>query len=280
MFKFSCPCGAEYSTEQARLGVVRIRCSVCGSPITIGLDHTSNTQVESVPNWVAADTTSFEQCIAFLRVLIATPAQSSHHTTTEPWTFAPPCLAVEVDGFQNKHKVELPPDYVRFVTEFGNGTKSGGAFPIFALGMTLQEDDDGSLIPFVPSQIDALSQTFTDGLATWAGAELDDEINDYIADNGEPPPAFDADVMPGSMPIAYRGCGEWCYLSLTGPHAGKVWEFSNGWMNPVPTQWLRPVNFCEWIVGEVALQRGLIEQFRQFAGTTAPGREISSQNDV
>jgi hypothetical protein len=174
---------------------------------------------------------------------------------------------VHVEAFQRKHKIDLPPDYIRFVTEFGNGTTDNSS--VFALGMTLQDDGDGPPIPFAPSVVDALSQAFAHGLAMWPGDDCADEIDDYIADNGMPPPTFDPAVMPGALPVAYRGCGEWCYLSLAGPDAGLVWEFANGWLCPVPTPWLRPVNFCEWIVGEVALQRGLRELFLQLTAGQA-----------
>jgi hypothetical protein len=168
--------------------------------------------------------------------------------------------------FEQKHDVVLPLDYVRFVTEFGNGTVKGGSFTIFPLGMTLRDDGCEPLIPFEPTAAVALAQPFSHGLATWPGGDFEDEIKHYVEENGELPPTFNAEVMPGSIPVACEGCGEWCYLAITGPDAGKIWEWANGWMSPVPTPWLRQVTFPEWVVGEVARQRGLLAEFRQLTG--------------
>ncbi|MBI2374424.1 MAG: SMI1/KNR4 family protein [Deltaproteobacteria bacterium] len=143
--------------------------------------------------------------------------------------------------------------------------------------MTVQDDGYGPPIPYRPPVSDALSRTFQHGLATWSGGDFEDEIKDYVEDHGEPPPTLDAEVMPGALPIAYEGCGEWCYLSVSGPEAGMVWEWANGWMSPVPTQWLRPVNFTEWILGEVARHRGLIDEFRRLAGVAPPPRPTPTE---
>lgn len=219
---------------------------------------------------------SFDQCISWLRILMATPTRPSTNTRTEPWTFAPPCSLLVVREFENQHRIELPRDYVRFITEVGNGTTSGGAFDVFPLGMTVQDDGYGPPIPYKPRVSDALSRTFQHGLATWSGGDFEEEIEEYIEEEGEPPPMFDAEIAPGALPIAYEGCGEWCYLAVSGSEAGTVWEWSGGWMSPVPTQWLRAVNFSEWILGEVARHRGLIDEFRRLTGATSPATQAPS----
>lgn len=152
MLRFSCACGAKYGIEKANFAPgsnFLIRCSTCGGPVNLSLDRLLDADVENSP-WMATTTTSFELCISWLNALLATPMQLSNNTTASPWTFAPPCSLDDVISFQNEHKVELPQDYIRFVTEFGNGTISGGAFSVFALGMALQDDGNGPPIPFVP----------------------------------------------------------------------------------------------------------------------------------
>jgi hypothetical protein len=71
--------------------------------------------------------------------------------------------------------------------------------------------------------------------------------------------------MPGSLPIACEGCGEWCYLAVTGADAGTVWEWANGWMSHVPTPFLRPVTYSEWVLVEVARQRALVRSEKSFS---------------
>jgi hypothetical protein len=181
----------------------------------------------------------------------------------EPWVFAPTCSLRAVAEFQAQHQIQLPQDYVRFITEVGNGATSDGTFAVFSVGMTVDADGYGPPIPFTPPVPDALSRTFAHGLGIWSGDDGEDEINDYLEDHGERPQMFDGEILPGALPIADQGCGEWCYLAVTGPLAGTVWELSNGWLLPAPTQWLRPVNFTQWIVGQVALPRGLVAEFRQ-----------------
>lgn len=56
-----------------------------------------------------------------------------------------------------------------------------------------------------------------------------------------------------------------------------VWEWANGWMSPVPTQWLRPVNFTEWLLEEVARHRGLIDEFRRLTGVAPPPRPMQTE---
>jgi hypothetical protein len=210
----------------------------------------------------------FDPCISWLRILMETTPRPSINTAQEPWGFAPVCSLAEVTAFERSHRIELPRDYARFITEVGNGTARGGAFGVFPLGLTVQDDGYGPPIEYRPPVADALRRPFQHGLATWAGGDFDEEIKDYIDDHGEPPPTFDAEVMAGALPIAYEGCGEWCYLALSGPEAGSIWQWANGWMSPVPTPWLRSVNFTEWVLGEVARQRGLIDVFRQLTGVT------------
>jgi hypothetical protein len=190
----------------------------------------------------------------------------------EQWLFGAPCSLEAVRAFELEHRVSLPLDYVRFITEVGNGTTNGGSFALFPLGMTLKEDGYGPLRPFTPSVPDALRREFQCGLETWSGGDFEEEIAEYFEENGEHCPTFDAQVMPGALPIAYEGCGEWCYLAVTGAHAGTVWESANAWLSPVPTPWLRPVRFSEWVLGEVARQRGLIDQFRKLTGVVPPPR--------
>jgi hypothetical protein len=207
---------------------------------------------------------------------MATPTRTSTDNVRDPWQFAPPCALAAVADFEKVHGAVLPHDYVRFITEYGNGTASGGPFVIFPLGMTVKDDGYGPLIPYAPPLNDALIRPFEHGLATWSGGDFEEEIKEHVEENGEPPPTFDAEVMPGSVPIAYEGCGEWCYLAVTGADAGLVWEWANGWMSPVPTPWLRPVSFPEWVLGEVARQRGLIEEFRQLTGVRPRPKRAAS----
>jgi hypothetical protein len=276
-FCFTCAsCGAGYGIERRKLGArgIRIHCAQCRAGITVRADMPTATvpsmAVEQVSGKMTSVRPSFDQCLSWLRVLMSTPTRPSTDTAKEPWDFAPTCSLEAVREFEKKHGIDLPPDYVRFVTEVGNGTASGGPFAVFPLGMSEKDDGQGPLIPFRPSVPDALSRPFQHGLAIWAGGDFEDEIREYTEENGEPPPTFDAEIVPGALPIANEGCGEWCYLAVSGAEAGTVWEWANGGMGPVPTQWLRPVNFTEWILGEVARQRGLIGEFRQLTGVTPP----------
>ncbi len=204
---------------------------------------------------------SFDEALTLLRALVTTPIGSS--ARTPPWRFAPPCALREISTFQAEQGCVLPDDYTRVVTEFANGTVAGGPFDLFSLGMTKREDGHGPQVSYRPATEGALRRLFEHGLAK--GFATDEDIAAYVADNGVPPPMFDDDVYPGAMPIACRGDGEWVYLAVTGQHAGTVWECSDGWMNPAPTPWLRPVSYAEWLAGEVAQQRGLVDEFRRLA---------------
>lgn len=168
MFPFACDsCGALYSVERKRLGPsgFRIRCGQCGAAIAVTPDtpppssssRTSATDGEPLP---AASRPSFDQCISWLRILMETPPRPSINTMKEPWEFAPPCSPTAVAEFESTYGIKLPHDYVRFITEVGNGTAKGGAFSVFPLGMTVQDDGYGPRIPYRPSVSDALSRTF------------------------------------------------------------------------------------------------------------------------
>jgi len=278
---FTCAaCGAVYGIERRKLGSrgIRIHCGQCKAVITVRLDAPAavppapNAVVRSSADAPALSSTrpSFDQCTSWLRVLMDTPARASTDTMKEPWKFAPTCSRAAVAEFEQTHGITLPEDYVRFITEVGNGTTGGGAYDVFPLGMTVRDDGYGPLIPFKPSVPDALARPFQHGLATWSGGDFADEIEEYTDECGEPAPTFDAEITPGAFPVAYEGCGEWCYLAINGTDGGTVWEWANGWLAPVPTQWLRPVNFTEWILGEVARQRGLIHEFRELTGVALP----------
>jgi hypothetical protein len=209
--------------------------------------------------------TTTSQCLSWMRTLEALPSRPSTTTCKSPWVFAPTLLIERIESFQRQHQVVLPTSYTEFLTQLGNGTAKGGWFQIFPLGMTVSLDNPDKLEVFEPSQPGALARLFEHGAA--CSEEFDDElIAEYLEEDGTLPTRFDDSVMPGALPLADEGCSEWCYLALNGEHAGTVWELSNGWLSPVPTPWLRPVTMMEWVVGEVARQRGLIDEFREMTG--------------
>jgi predicted Zn finger-like uncharacterized protein len=265
LFSFACSsCGARYSVKREKIGRrgIRIPCGRCGVVITARPDAPAASP-SPAPLAKATPDPHFEQCIAWLKHLVS----STQATSLAPhWVFGPPCTIDFVREFERRYSVRLPSDYVRFVTEVGNGTVGGGPFAIFPLGSVSNRDSPGQLVPFQPSTPASLGLPFQHGMAIWAGGDFADDIRSYTEENGVPPQTFDADVLPGALPLADQGCGEWCYLAVSGDVVGTVWEWTGEWMYAVPTPWLRPVSFTEWIVGEVAKQRGLIGEFRSLTG--------------
>jgi SMI1 / KNR4 family (SUKH-1) len=134
----------------------------------------------------------------------------------------------DISAFEDKHGIELPPDYRGFLAHVGNGG-AGPHYGVFKIGEMdgLQLDHkpwkEGVFVGvlrepwphsdawnFPQAELDA----FNDRHSRMTDADLDEFDNRY----------WNEALVAGAIPICHEGCALRDWLVITGPEAGKVWH--------------------------------------------------------
>jgi len=144
--------------------------------------------------------------------------------------FAPCLPAAELDAFEQKHRVLLPPEYRLFLTYIGNGGAGPPAHGLRPLGTVESWWSAEQLAAWQHGR--ALGQPFPfEQPWRWEDEE------------SSPDPARLAAVYHGSLYLGTDGCGlDWA-LIVTGPQRGYVWQLSEEGIVPC-----RPARtFWQWV---------------------------------
>ena len=156
-----------------------------------------------------------------------------------------------VSTFETRHKIQLPEDYKRFITEIGNGG-AGPYYGIFKLG---EMDDCFDHKPWKENDgfIGVLSEPFPHTKAWNDVPPYPEEQDDEDAYEAELQ-AFDEiywnpKQVNGAIPVCHQGCAYRNWLVVTGVEAGNVWEdlrVDQKGLLPVKIKRKRRVTFLEW----------------------------------
>jgi hypothetical protein len=140
-----------------------------------------------------------------------------------------------VRRFERDRAIELPSDYVEFLTQLGNGG-AGPPFGILPLGEFVRTEGD-------------LSQPFPHR-KPWKMEIPDDDLSvnseEYQAWDAA---YFDLKWISGALPICHQGCGHYALLVVNGPERGNMWRdqrVTQSGIRPIQTSGLRRVTFLEW----------------------------------
>jgi len=135
----------------------------------------------------------------------------------------------EAAAFEQDHKIVIPSDYRRFVTELGNGG-AGPFYGVFPLGFM---DDNFNLRLWQEndSNVGTLSKPFSfraewNDRSDYPDAELqkrDAKEYDRRIERFEGR-YWSSELMNGAFPICHEGCALRVWLVVTGEQAGKLWE--------------------------------------------------------
>jgi hypothetical protein len=172
----------------------------------------------------------------------------------------PPLPVSVIEAFEKRHRVRLPDDYRRFITEIGNG----GAGPYYGVLPFGKDDDDrdwdsGGLVgdlskPFQHTTAWNLPETFWDGEPN-PPPDIPPEEEDRLME------AWDREleahywnpaIMNGAIPICHKGCALRQWLVIHGDQRGFVWDdnrVDNAGIAPVQDESGEPVTFADWYMG-------------------------------
>ncbi|MEV6377096.1 SMI1/KNR4 family protein [Micromonospora musae] len=132
--------------------------------------------------------------------------------------------------FEERHRVELPPDYRGFITRVGHGGpgRFGGAGPFYGLFSI----DDWEWALLGNPDVTMLARPFP--------AEPGEVYEDWLA---EAAPGDDDEPYRGTLPLSHQGCGDLALLVVSGAARGRVAETHPGRQGPRFTE---DPDFLSW----------------------------------
>lgn len=156
-----------------------------------------------------------------------------------------------VTQFETEHRIRLPLDYRRFITELGNGG-AGPFYGVFKLG---EMDDCLSQKRWNEGDgfVGVLAKPFPH-TKPWNNLppypkEQDDEDAYEAARETFDEVYWNSDHVNGAIPICDQGCAYRNWLVVTGPEAGNVWQdyrADHKGLFPVESKHSPRTNFLEW----------------------------------
>ena len=159
------------------------------------------------------------------------------------YQFAAPVSLTEVRAFEQKHDIKLPENYVRVLTELGNGG-AGPYYGLYPLDKILNTFVD---VWEMPEPVTGKDETFIDDSLT---PEKWSEMN-RLMDEAEDDAAYDLlleKCMANAVMICDQGCTYESMMMCSGSANGKIFniEWSEVWKHgPKPTH----MTFEEWYLG-------------------------------
>jgi hypothetical protein len=172
----------------------------------------------------------------------------------------PPMPVSVIEAVEKRHRVPLPDDYRRFITEIGNG----GAGPCYGVLPFGKDDDDrdwdgsglvGDLSkPFPHTTAWNLPPSFWEGEPDWsADAPIEEQDKLMEAWDRELEAHYwNPTIMDGAIPICHRGCALRQWLVINGEQKGSVWNDDRadyGGIAPVLGKFGNPLTFTDWYMG-------------------------------
>jgi hypothetical protein len=164
-----------------------------------------------------------------------------------------PLPAVAVRTFEADHRIRLPDDYRRFLTELGNG----GAGPFYGLFKLGEMDDSFDFQKWREGDgfVGILSKPFPH-TSTWNDLTGEPTETDGEDEYEAALEAFDQrywspDQVNGAIPICHEGCALRDWLVVNGTEAGHVWRDARteqGGLMPVAVGGGKRVTFLDWYV--------------------------------
>lgn len=135
----------------------------------------------------------------------------------------------EASAFERDHKIVLPSDYRRFLTELGNGG-AGPFYGVFPLGF-MDDNFDLRLWQENDSSVGTLSRPFSfraewNDLSDYPEADLlKRDVKEYDRQIEQFEGRYwSSQLMNGALPICHEGCALRVWLVVTGEQAGRLWE--------------------------------------------------------
>jgi hypothetical protein len=171
----------------------------------------------------------------------------------------PPLPVSVIEAFEERHRVSLPEDYRRFITEIGNG----GAGPSYGVLPFGKDDDDrdwegGGLVgdpskPFPHTSAWNLPESFWEGEPkTPPDIPLEEDRLMEAWDRELEAHYWNPAIMNGAIPICHKGCALRQWLVIHGDQRGFVWDdnrVDNAGIAPVLRKSGEPVTFADWYMG-------------------------------
>ena len=171
----------------------------------------------------------------------------------------PPLPVQQVAAFETQHRVKLPEDYRRFITEIGNG----GAGPYYGVFRFGEHDDGDDFRPWDGGYlVGDLSAEFPHQeewnlpAAFWARMphpgpdipvdEEDRMMEAWVKELDEN--YWNPEIMRGAIPICHLGCAIRHWLVIHGRQRGFVWaddRVDNRGIAPLKTD-SRQLTFADW----------------------------------
>jgi len=165
-----------------------------------------------------------------------------------------PLSEAAVEAFEREHRVSLPSDYRRFLTEIGNGGAGPfyGVFPLGVMddnfGLRTWSENDGTVgvlsepFPYEKEWNDLSGQP-NDALLETDEAEYNRRL-ELFSDS-----YWCSSHVNGAIPICHEGCALRVWLVLNGSQAGCLWrdlrsEFAG--LKPIQTADGSPATFASW----------------------------------
>jgi hypothetical protein len=127
----------------------------------------------------------------------------------------------EVSDFERRHRIVLPREYRRFLTEVGNGV-AGPYYGLFPLGMIDSYEghepwrEVGGIVGILSAPFPHADSWNTSFDPDEEGVS-DDEFQAAEVANWSP------ELVSGAVPICHAGCCLRYWLVVSGPLAGHVW---------------------------------------------------------
>jgi hypothetical protein len=170
----------------------------------------------------------------------------------------PPLAEAAVRQFEDRHGIQLPPDYRGFLIHIGNGG-AGPAYGLFKLG---EMDDSLGQEQWQQGDgfVGVLSKPFPHR-AAWNDRTGEPAYDDTREDDPEWEDEYQEQMdaweklywnpanVNGAIPICHLGCAIRQWLIVSGPESGNVWHDDRvdlGGLKPVHQKGRDRVTFGQW----------------------------------
>jgi hypothetical protein len=186
-----------------------------------------------------------------LQLREATPQPRVFGAEAHEFILHPPLNEAVVRKFENKHRIQLPADYRRFLIELGNGG-AGPFYGVFKLG-EMDNNYDHKKWKESDGFIGVLAKPFPH-VAAWNELPAQPEESEDEEEYERLLNIFDdiywnTDNVNGAIPLCHEGCATRDWLVVTGSEAGNMWHDARAdqkGLRPIVKSGKKRVTFIEW----------------------------------
>lgn len=180
-----------------------------------------------------------QEYAAYLRDLVqkaslADPERKVFGASSHQYKLNPVLPLEDVQAYQEKYHVELPSEYVFFITEVGNG----GAGPYYGI-YPLNIDEPGVEnvgAPFITSHL--TENQWVGKLQPICGEDRED-CSDALYEQ------IEAEIQRGTYAVGTQGCTYESIVVVSGPEANRIFYIDVGW-NYENVPYDTGMTFLEW----------------------------------